>query len=100
MSVGPDLHSLDTAAARLEQHAAELRSRANRLQAASESLVWRSSAASAFRQHNETICAQLRRGAERLEHAATVLHRHASTARSRMDVAEGAVTAGLHLVGL
>jgi hypothetical protein len=100
MSVGPDLRSLDTAAARLEQHATELRSRATRLQLASESLVWCSAAASAFRQHNETICAQLQRSAEQLEHAATVLRRHAGTARNRMEAAEGAVNAGLHLIGL
>lgn len=100
MSFGPELRSLDTTATQLEQHAAEIRARAGRLRAASESVNWCSAGASAFRQHGELTCDQLQRSADRLDHAASVLRRHASTARSRLGLAETVVSTGLHLVGL
>jgi hypothetical protein len=99
MPFGPDLHSLDSAAARLDQHATELRSRAARLHAATDSIDWRSAAASAFRQHNATVCGQLQRCADRLEHAATVLRRHADCARSRLEAAGAVVGAAEAVVG-
>jgi ABC-type transporter Mla subunit MlaD len=99
MSFGPDLHSLDAAATQLNQHSAELRSRAIRLHRASESIDWRSSAARAFQQHNATVCGQLQRSADLLEQASTRLRRHADTARDRLGAAEGVISGGLHGLG-
>jgi hypothetical protein len=100
MSVIPDLHSLDTTAARLDQRASELRTRALRLQVACETVDWQSVAASRFRRRGDTACTSLRQCAERLEHAAFVLRHHAATARSRARRVEHLVDDGLSLIGL
>jgi len=96
----PDFSSLDIAAARLEQHADELRVRTTRLQAAASSVDWQSPAAAAFRHRSDAAWARLLQCAERIEHAASVLRRHAATARSRADLGEHLLADAAHLVGL
>jgi uncharacterized protein YukE len=98
MSVIPDLHSLDTTATRIDQHATELRSRANDLDAACASVRWQSGAATEFRVRSERTCGQLRQTAERLDHASAVLRRHAATARDELAIAASVVGVGASLL--
>ncbi len=103
MSVIADLRSLDTAAATLEAHASDLRTRVGQLGAGVAATSWASPSARSFRQRADELRVELQQCAGQLDHAASELRRHAATARSRMaalaDVADYAADA-LHLVGL
>ena len=87
MSFLPDLHALEVAAARIDLHATELRSRASLLGAAAATVGWHSSAANTFHLRCDELCRRLRRCADGLEHAAFVLRQHAAAARAHLSVA-------------
>jgi uncharacterized protein YukE len=106
MPVIPDFGSLDSAAAKLRQHADDLRQRAVLLGGVVASARWAATAADAFRHRSDILCRQLRQCADGLDHAAQVLEQHAATARHHLtatvavlEATVGTVVDATHAVG-
>jgi methyl-accepting chemotaxis protein len=92
MHAMPDLWALERIARQLDDHSDDLRRQARRLATAIEVTRWNSTAAGAFRDHGHRLCVELRRGANRVDDAATALRSHIRTVRSRIAV----LLAGVH----
>lgn len=70
---------IDARARRIAAHAAAVRATAHRLERDTGSTAWQGTAASAFAASTAETARALRAAADRLDDAATALHRHART---------------------
>jgi uncharacterized protein YukE len=84
VSLLPDPQVLDNTATKLEDHADELRTRAARLAATTQSTQWASRAASMFDDRSRTVSLNLTRCANGIDDASAALRAHANTVRDRI----------------
>jgi uncharacterized protein YukE len=81
---------------RISRHADALRARATALIASASRTRWQSRAATSFRHEVDGIARDMRRAADRVDHAADALRRHARTVERELHALQVAASAAAH----